>query len=220
MDRVGELIKSFFKDAKGLLAAGLKDAAVFELAIDRVESLAATLYQKIEKQAPRLLTVDETTMSISAQVGADAIGTDTVAKVSLDATLIERPLVTIGLATAISFAAAEVTAVATFTGCPGADVSFTKIKTFSGENFEACKEMLVGIDLSFLDLNDRDLDFTRETNVLANGLRADIGEGNLATVEFSVEAVGENTLAYVEADATVVEDMLSSAYVGADLYIA
>ena len=220
MDRVGELIKSFFKDAKGLLAAGLKDAAVFELAIDQVESLAATLYQKIEKQAPRLLTVDETPMSISAQVGADAIGTDTVAKVSLDATLIERPLVTIGLATAISFAAAEVTAVATFTGCPGADVSFTKIKTFSGENFEACKEMLVGIDLSFLDLDDRDLDFTRETNVLANGLRADIGEGNLATVEFSVEAVGENTLAYVEADATVVEDMLSSAYVGADLYIA
>lgn len=217
-----KLIQAYFTSAKALLKKGLDSEARLEQAIDKIELHAEKLHDQLEKHAPHLLTADETEISLIAEVGSDAIGTNTLAETNLAATLIKRPLVSVALASAESFAAAEggaqVTAVATFSDVEGDDYSFTKVKTVTGSNFQVSKEILVGIDLLFWE--GPDVEIVKEKNLIKDRLQTDIEDANVATVEFSAHAESENTLIYVAADATVVENVLSTAYVSAELFIA
>lgn len=216
------LIKDYFSSAQTILKSGLESPEDFESALDELDILADRLHDLVEKRAPYLLKEDTTPISLHAEVASESIGTSTLSGSSLSAALIQRDQYSIAVAKALSVAAVEggeeTTSVATFTSTPGADFSFTKVETFSGENFDAAAEMVFAIDFGFLEMSG--IEILREANQLADTLRTDIDEGNVATVEIDLVAAGDDTAITTEIDAMVIADLLSSTSVSADLHIA
>lgn len=215
------LLSSYNNSAKLLLKAGSKSPDAFERALDQLDRVADRLHDFVEKRMPHLYKEDTTPMSLQAEVASDSIGTHTLAYSSLSASLIQREHYSIALAKAVSVAAAEgdaeVTSVSTFTQAPGADITFTKVRTFSGENFEAAAEIVFALDFDFLELPG--LDVLRTPNRIANNLRADIDDGNVATVNLDLEARGDNTSITTDIDTLAISDILSSTSISADLYV-
>lgn len=209
-------------DIRSLLNAALKSEAAFEKALTKIDAKAQGLYTLLQRFAPKALTEDDSPMSLHAEVTSEALGINTVAKAGLTATLVERPLYTIAVASAVSISAVdggdELAFASSFTGAPGADFAYTKVKTITGANFKISVETMVAIDFSFLELPGRTL--TREVNVLADRVRAEIGQGNVATADVELFASAENTAIVADTSVLTIEDFFSSSTISADLFLA
>lgn len=210
------------KEMQILLNAGLRSETAFEAALVKLDAKAEKLYQFLQKVAPKALVADDTPLSLHAEVASDAIGTNTVAKTGLAATLVERPLYSVALASATSLAAADgddaFAFASSFTGAAGADFAYTRTSSVTGSNFQMSKEVMVALDFSFLELAGVKL--TKDVSVTADRIRAEVGEGNVATAEVDLLARGEHTAVIADVSVVTIEDFFSSSAVTADLFIA
>lgn len=165
----------------------------------------------------------QSALAVTIQGGADAFGQDTTVSADVNLHIVDRGLATFAIGSASFVAAArDQSAFATAYGgaaVTGADLSIVSTRTTTGPGACGSDEMTETTELSILAL-DVKFDLCRQVGVensTSAAGKANIGvlQGNSAFFQVSTSAEGENSFVDVQADASAVEDAMSTVAISA-----
>ena len=216
--------------------AGTHDASAAESMLDDASSHLVPPLQALARWLPK--TKDVTDLTLSLEGEAVAVGADTVADGEMFARLIDKGAVSVAYGSATFSAVAESTGsefafASAFSDAhvSGADfvISWTQHQTLNlqSDDGQFAKDVsttyVFAVDFEAWDLRGGPItiDANKESLFQADlAWLADLIDGNVATFEFDVQAVGPDTYADVAASVLALEDELSSVAAAALLGIA